>query len=107
MILIYGALSTGDVKKIPGQGMPSQRHHEPGDMIVKFWVKFPESMEVDKIPKLEQALPPRKPMEKFPKNIMLDEVELYEADQDQRARADGDEPMDEDEGEPRVQCANQ
>ncbi len=25
-----------------GQGMPSQRHHEPGDMFVQLNVKFPE-----------------------------------------------------------------
>ena len=97
---------SGDVKKIPGQGMPSQRHHEPGDMIVKFLVKFPDSISPESVPLLERALPPRKTMEKFPKSVLLEEVDLLDADLEQRARADQDEAMDEDD-EPRVQCANQ
>ena len=76
-------------------------------MIVKFTVKFPDSIPVESIPILERALPPRKAMEKFGKNVLLEEVDLDEPDQDQRTRAEGDEPMEEDEGEPRVQCANQ
>ncbi|OBZ75294.1 Mitochondrial protein import protein mas5 [Grifola frondosa] len=81
-------LKHDDLKVIHGQGMPSQRHHEPGDLFV---------------------LPPRTPIEKFPKNVVLEEVELGEVDPHQRERANGAEPMDEDEGEgePRMQCANQ
>ena len=41
------------------------------------------------------------------KGIALEEVDLDEPDHDQRTRAEGDEPMDEDGEEPRVQCANQ
>ncbi|KAF7796522.1 hypothetical protein EIP86_007701 [Pleurotus ostreatoroseus] len=100
-------IKSGDIKKIRGQGMPSLRHHEPGDLIVKFIVHFPEMMPEESIPMLERALPPRKPLEKFPKGIALEEVDLDEPDHDQRTRAEGDEPMDEDGEEPRVQCANQ
>lgn len=98
------------MKVIPGEGMPSQRHHEPGDMFVRIAVKFPESMPLESIPLLEQALPPRKPLEKFPKGVMSEEVEIVEADARQHEFADAGEAMDEDEdgeGEPRVQCANQ
>ncbi|PCH38778.1 hypothetical protein WOLCODRAFT_23551 [Wolfiporia cocos MD-104 SS10] len=97
-----------DLKVIPGQGMPSYRHHEPGDLFVHFTVKFPDHIDPASIPMLESVLPPRPPLEKFPKATMLEEVELEEADTRQRARANnaGD-AMDEDEGEPRVQCANQ
>ena len=90
--------------------MPSQRHHEPGDLFIRIAVKFPESMPLDSIPLLERALPPRKPLEKFPKNVMLEEVEAVEADARQHELADQGEAMDEDEdgeGEPRMQCANQ
>jgi DnaJ homolog subfamily A member 2 len=87
--------------------MPSQRHHEPGDMFVKLNVTFPESIEARAIPLLEQALPPRKPMDTFEKNIILDEVHMDDVDMRSR-NAMRDEPMDEDaDGEPRVQCANQ
>ena len=86
--------------------MPSQRHHEPGDLYVKLHVKFPESLDQNKLHLLESVLPPRNPVEKFPKNIIMEEVELDTPDQRQRERA-VDEAMDEDENEPRVQCSNQ
>ncbi|KIP12385.1 hypothetical protein PHLGIDRAFT_98388 [Phlebiopsis gigantea 11061_1 CR5-6] len=98
------------LKVIPGEGMPSQRHHEPGDMFVRVGVKFPESLPLESIPLLEAALPPRKPLDKFPKNVMLEEAEAVDADARQHEMADAGETMDEDEegeGEPRVQCANQ
>lgn len=61
------------------------------------------------VPILEKALPPRKPLEKFPKNVVMEEVDLSEADARSRAHAMQDDPMDGEfaEGEPRVQCANQ
>lgn len=86
--------------------MPSQRHHEPGDLYVKLHVKFPDSLDRDKQLLLESVLPVRKQAEKFSKNTILEEVELDTPDPRQRERAVED-PMDEDEGEPRVQCSNQ
>ena len=79
-------------------------------MFVRVAVKFPESMPIDSIPLLERALPPRGAVTKYPKNVMLEEVEAVEADARQHELADAGEAMDEDEegeGEPRVQCANQ
>lgn len=97
---------TGDLKVIHSQGMPSQRHHEFGDLYVKLNVNFPESIEIDAIPLLEKALPPRKPTETFDKNITLEEV--YLSDTDTRTRGGvSDDRMDDDAEEPRVQCANQ
>jgi DnaJ family protein A protein 2 len=99
----------GDIKVIHGQGMPSQRHHEPGDLFVKINVKFPEHLDPSVIPLLEKALPPRVPLEKMPKNIVREEVHMEDVDARAKTRMDA---MDEDEdgegeGEPRVQCANQ
>lgn len=98
-----------DLKVIHGQGMPSYRHHEHGDLFVHISVKFPDSLSPDVVPLLEKALPPRNPVEKFTKSIHTEEVEMDEVDARQRERAQGGggEAMDEDEGEPRVQCANQ
>jgi len=86
--------------------MPSQRHHEPGDMFVKLNVSFPDSIPPESIPLLEKALPPRKPMETFGPNVTIEEVSLDEADQRTR-REFHEDAMDEDTEEPRVQCANQ
>jgi len=105
-ILPGEVIKNGDMKVIHGQGMPSQRHHEPGDMFIHISVKFPDHINPDSIPLLERALPPRTPIEKFPRNIVLEEVELGEVDARQRERAHGDDSMDTDD-EPRVQCANQ
>jgi len=96
----------GDLKVIHGQGMPSQRHHEPGDLYVKISVKFPDSVDPATIPLLQRVLPPRKPVETFSKQTIIEDVDLDSPDQRQRERASED-AMDEDEGEPRVQCANQ
>lgn len=99
------------LKVIPGEGMPSQRHHEHGDLFVKFHVKFPESLDPQAFPLLERALPPREPLPKMEKNIVVDEAMLSELDarqQQESSRADYDDAMDEDEaGEPKVACTQQ
>jgi DnaJ homolog subfamily A member 2 len=90
-----------DLKVIQGQGMPSQRHHELGDLFIKFNVKWPERIDPSKIHLLEQVLPPRRPLPKLAKGILVEDVDP------RQERAMQEEAMDEDEGEPRVQCANQ
>ncbi|KAF8919422.1 hypothetical protein CPB85DRAFT_1276599 [Mucidula mucida] len=97
----------GDLKLIRGQGMPSQRHHEPGDLYVKLSVKFPETIEPSALPLLEKALPSRKPVDKFEKGVVIDEVDMEDTDARQGPGGMRDDPMDEDTDEPRVQCANQ
>ncbi len=93
--------------------MPSQRHHEPGDLNVKLNVKFPEAISATSIPLLERALPPREPLEKYGKDTVMEEVTLDDADTRSKSgfrsaqAAAGEDPMDEDGDEPRVQCANQ
>lgn len=94
------------MKVIHGQGMPSQRHHEPGDLYVKLNVRFPDTIDQPSIPILERALPPRNPIEKFEKNIILEEVNLDNAETRSRGSIQ-DDPMDENDDQPRVQCANQ
>jgi len=107
-ILPGSPVKEGEIRVISGQGMPSYRHHEPGDLYIKFHIKFPEQVDAATITKLEAALPPRNPVEKIPKNTVVDEVALLELDarQQREAQARGD-AMDEDEDQPRVQCANQ
>lgn len=103
----------GVLKVIRGQGMPSYRHHEMGDLYVRIKVAFPEHIPPESIPHLEAALPPRRPIQPTTKAKHVEEVELSDLDarqQKEQARRElnggEDEAMDED-GEPRVQCANQ
>ena len=95
-----------DLKVIHGQGMPSQRHHDFGDLFVKFSIKWPERVDSSKINLLEEVLPPRRSLPKYPRGILVEEAEMSDVDPRQE-RAMQEEAMDEDEGEPRVQCANQ
>ena len=97
-------MAIGDLKVIHGQGMPSLRHHEPGDLYVKLAVKFPEHIDPALIHHLEAVLPPRKPME----TIHGDVEEVVLAEPEHRRRPDlNEDSMDEDHDEPRVQCGNQ
>jgi len=89
--------------------MPAPRSHEPGDMYVRLTVNFPDHIDEAAIPLLEQALPPRKDVEIFDKNVMLDEVHLDDTDR-RYTNGRSASPQEDDEmggDEPRVQCANQ
>ncbi|KAG8904324.1 Type I HSP40 co-chaperone [Tulasnella sp. 403] len=101
----------GALKVVRGQGMPSYRHHEPGDLYVRINVAFPQHIEPSVVPLLEKALPPRRALPHFDKKVHLEEVELSELDARQQKAAEKGrgEDMDEDDdgSEPRVQCANQ
>ncbi|MCJ1437050.1 Type I HSP40 co-chaperone [Xylographa pallens] len=37
-------LTSSHTKVIDGQGMPSMRHHDPGNMIIKFSIQYPETI---------------------------------------------------------------
>jgi len=101
----------GETKVIQGQGMPSMRHHEPGDLYVHFSIKFPDHIDPAAVTHLEAALPPRDPLPKLPKGALQEEVDLTEMDARQQrfANANAADAMDEDDdGRPAgVQCAQQ
>ena len=62
-----------DLKAIHGQGMPSQRHHEMGDLYVKFSIKWPEHIDPSKIHLLEYVLP-RRSLPKYPRRPRVSEA---------------------------------
>jgi len=97
------------LKVLTGQGMPSHRHHDFGNLYIRIQVKFPDSIDPALIPQLEAALPPRKPLAALPPNKHMEEVMLEEPNERQRMANDRDDAMDEDEedGRPGVQCAQQ
>jgi len=96
-----------DLKAIHGQGMPSQRQHEMGDLYVKFSIKWPEHIDHSKIHLLEYVLPPRRSLPEYPRSTRVKEaiinmsyVQRQEWMMQEESRGEGD-------GEPREQCANQ
>lgn len=109
---------------IRGQGMPSYRHHDFGNLYIQFDVKFPERingpgeegapMSPEQIDALKKVLPvgtvtgPMPPPDAMTEDFTLDEVDPTR----EQARARGMAGMDDDDDEmggggERVQCASQ
>ncbi|KAI8320368.1 DNAJ domain-containing protein Mas5 [Martensiomyces pterosporus] len=115
-ILPGEVIKPGEVKAVEGEGMPSYRHHNMGNLYIKFNIRFPESnwTSEEQIKQLEAILPPRQPLAAVPKGCHEEEVVLatLDASQQQRMNA-GAEAMEEDydeahqQGGPGVQCAQQ
>jgi len=119
-LLKYNANYSGEIKVIEGQGMPSYRHHDFGNLYIKFEVTFPEASWAQSLPPeamqaLRQILPPPAPLE-IPAGAHIDETVLSSVDPMQQrraemgtsgARANGAMDEDDEEGGHGVQCASQ
>lgn len=101
---------------IRGQGMPSYRHHDFGNMYVQFDVKFPEknfTQDPAAFEALKAIIPHTKSSVTPPAETMTEIVDFEDVDPSQQARAQGASAMDEDDedghpgGGERVQCASQ
>lgn len=100
---------------IRGQGMPSMRHHDHGNLYIQFDVKFPESgfNNPEKIQMLETILPPRRQQAQPPPDAMVDDFYPEEVDSSGQRRAQGATGMEEEDedgvpqGAERMQCASQ
>lgn len=100
---------------IRGQGMPSMRHHDFGNLYIQFDVKFPPQgfNSAEKIAILEEVLPPRKQQVQPPEDAMVEDFTLEEVDSSGQRRAQGATGIDEEEedgvphGAERMQCASQ
>ncbi|KAH6964179.1 hypothetical protein DER45DRAFT_480892 [Fusarium avenaceum] len=104
------------VKMVRGQGMPSPRHHDFGNMYIKFNVKFPEknwTEDPEVFETLRKVLPAPAVENIPPGDAMSEPASLEELDNSASSRVFGnaDGMMDdEDEDHPggeRVQCASQ
>lgn len=108
-------VTPGSVKVVQGQGMPSFRHHDHGNLYIQFDVKFPEKDHLQNLHLLEQVLPPRMEQTHAPADAMVEDFEPEDIDSSEysQARAQGAAAgMDEDDddvpaGAERVQCASQ
>ena len=115
----------GEVKVIRGQGMPSYRHHDFGNLYIQFDVKFPEHitgppgpdgygtpMTQQQIKALESVLPPRKPQAIPPPDAMTEDYPVEKVDPMQEGQRANRMAMDDEDDEmhaggERVQCASQ
>ena len=70
--------------------MPSYRHHDFGNLYVKFTVEFPQENFAtnEQLAILEQVLPPRQPIE-LPEGAVTDDVVLGNVDPMDLKRAEG------------------
>jgi len=95
---------------IRGQGMPSYRHHDFGNMYIQFTVKFPEKNWTDDpaaFEALRKILPAPAVINVPPTESTTEPADLE--DVDANSKGFGGDPMEEDD-EPqaeRVQCASQ
>jgi DnaJ family protein A protein 2 len=110
-ILPGEAIGHNTVKMIRGQGMPSYRHHDFGNMYIQFTVKFPEknwTQDPAAFDALRKILPAPAVVNIPPTDATTDPADLEDVEGDSSKGFGGD-AMDEDD-EPqgdRVQCASQ
>ncbi|KAG0650689.1 import mas5 [Hyphodiscus hymeniophilus] len=104
------------LRMIRGQGMPSYRHHDFGNMYIQFDVKFPDknwTTDPAAFDALKAILPAQISSNAPVAETMTEPADLEEVDASQQARATGNATgEDEDEdghpaGAERVQCASQ
>jgi len=107
-------ITPGAIKVIKGQGMPSYRHHDYGNLYIQFDVKFPDKTELQNLELLERVLPARRQQQVAPADSMVEDFDLEDVDPRQQARAHGAAGMGEDDdedgippGAERMQCASQ
>ncbi|RUO96902.1 DNAJA2 [Jimgerdemannia flammicorona] len=101
------------MKAILGEGMPTYRHQDFGNLYIKFEVDFPSPnwTDAETIAQLEKILPARQPLPPI-KDAHVEEVvlSLLDASQQNRMANGAQGAMDEDEegqGGPGMQCAQQ
>jgi DnaJ family protein A protein 2 len=106
-------IKPGDVKEIPGEGMPMWKHpFDKGLLIIKFTIKFPEAISPDAAKVLQRVLPNPEPL---PQLEMGEYEEVMLQDYGTAERASGNhgnarrEAYDEDEehGGSRLDCTQQ
>ncbi|KAJ9655091.1 Type I HSP40 co-chaperone [Neophaeococcomyces mojaviensis] len=105
-------IKPGSIKVIKGQGMPSHRHHDFGNLYIQFDVKFPDKIPIENLHLLEQVLPPRMQQNVPASDAMNEDYDLEDVDPRQQTRAQGaaygeDDDDDVPPGAERVQCASQ
>ena len=100
-------ITPGLVKSIPQEGMPTWRNPtERGFLFIKFSVKFPSFVGPEQAAVLEKVLGPRSPLSPAG-NAEVDEVHMIEFSNEhvRPVHANGSAYDEDEEDQPRVQCA--
>ncbi|XP_020905796.1 dnaJ homolog subfamily A member 1 [Exaiptasia diaphana] len=104
-------IQPGDVKCIMNAGMPSpRRQFDKGSLIIKFDIKFPETIKPQKITALEKLLPPRTEMiiPDQAEEVVLKKIDPEEMKRERRQYYGNAYDEDEDDGRQHgVQCQTQ
>lgn len=106
-------ITPGAIKVIKGQGMPSFRHHDFGNLYIQFDVKFPDKTQLQNIELLDSVLPPRMNQNPPPVDGMVEDFDIEDVDPRGQARAQGAAGLDDEDedgipaGAERMQCASQ
>ncbi|KAG4305895.1 hypothetical protein PORY_000805 [Pneumocystis oryctolagi] len=90
-ILPGQCIKPGDIKVIQGYGMPSYRHHDYGNLYVRFEIEFPPPFFITdpaSFSLLERVLPPRTES-RLSNDAIIEEVVISDVDPMQEARAEG------------------
>ena len=92
--------------------MPSFRHHDFGNLYIKFEVEFPSGLDMQRLDLLESVLPPRPRLPQLSPDAMIEDYDLEDVDPRSQARARGlaTDEREEDgipQGAERMQCASQ
>ncbi|EEY18643.1 chaperone protein dnaJ 2 [Verticillium alfalfae VaMs.102] len=118
-ILPGEAICPDAVKMVRGQGMPSERHHDHGNMYIQFSVKFPEKnwmQDEASFEALRKLLPAPSLQTVPPPDGMTEPADLEDIETQSQARVfgggagGGSMEEDDEDGHPhgeRVQCASQ
>ncbi|OAA43221.1 protein mitochondrial targeting protein (Mas1) [Metarhizium rileyi] len=114
-ILPGESIAPESVKMVRGQGMPSHRHHDFGNLFIHFNVKFPEknwTQDQSAFAALQKILPQPLVQNIPPAEAMTEPADLEDMDGRSQNRVFGSPGVEEDEedghpGAERVQCASQ
>jgi len=110
-ILPGEAISQGAIKMIRGQGMPSYRHHDFGNMYIQFNVKFPEkgwTEDPAAFEALRKFLPAPAVINVPPTEAMTEPADLEDVDGGNKGGFGASAMEEDDDPQPeRVQCASQ
>ncbi|KAF7492660.1 DnaJ -like protein subfamily A member 1 [Sarcoptes scabiei] len=79
-------IKNGAIKYIQGEGMPTYKNpFEKGKLIIQFFVDFPESIDLNLIPKLEHLLPPKPIVDLSMSDVEEVAMHTYNVDEDEQS----------------------